>query len=81
MEGIINPFKSGYKPLKFIIYTDIIVCSAEGTLFAMFEHLRFGLESKIEKLNKIITNILNKIMNIDYDNKENLINTINIKNN
>ena len=77
MEGIINPYKLNPN-VDYSIIEDLMICGLDGIWFVEQEYFEF--EKKIEKLNSIIIKVLNKLKDINSDNKENIIDAIGVKN-
>ena len=80
MEDLVNPLFSDL-PDYYPIYENEVRCCAQGIWFGEREHKHFDIKGKIEKLDGIINNIMNKLNNISYDNKENLFDTMTTKKN
>ena len=80
MEDLVNPLFSDL-PDYYPIYENKVRCCAQGIWFVEREHKHFDIKRKIEKLDGIINNIMNKLNNISYDNKENLFDTMTTKKN
>ena len=80
MEDVVNPLYSDL-PDYYPIYENELRCCVEGIWYVEREHKHFDIKGKIEKLDGIINNIMDKLNNISYDNKENLFNTMKTKKN
>ena len=78
MEGLINPYKSPQE-IDYTIYKGFMLCSNEGILFIHNED--FKLKEKIKKLDSIIIKVLDKLKDIDFGIKENIIDAITEKQN
>ena len=80
MEGLINP-KSSDLDIPYIIFDDNPICCVAGIKFVQRESQNFGINEKIDKLDGIANNIINKLENISSENKESFISTIKNKKN
>ena len=75
MKGLINPKRSDLNILYFI-FDEYSICDMAGIKFVQKESQIFGIKEKIEKLDGIADNIINKLENISSENKESFISTI-----
>ena len=80
MEDLVNPLFSDL-PHYYPIYENEFICCVQGIWFVEREQNHFDIKGKIKKLDGIINNIMNKLNNISYDNKENLFDTMTTKKN
>ena len=63
MEGLIDPYNFEFEQISYIIYKDEARCSIKGIWFVEREPYNFNIKEKINKLNEIIDNFLNKLIN------------------
>ena len=80
MKGLINPKRSDLN-IPYFIFDYYSICDVAGNKFVQKESLIFGIKEKIEKLDGISNNIINKLENIFSENKESFISTIKNKKN
>ncbi len=76
MEDLVNPYDSDIKNRRYTIFNDGDHCSIDGIWFVETESQswRFNLKDKINKLDTIINNFLNKLDDDpEQENRENLI--------
>ena len=78
MEDLVNPLISDL-PDYYPIYENELRCCVQGIWFVEREPKHFDIKGKIEKLDGIINNIMKKLNNISYDNKENLFDSMRVK--
>ena len=79
MEDLIN--KKEIDKLCLEIYTEDPFCSITGICFIQDEDTYFGIEQRVEQLDKIIDVILLRLNEIEDSNKENIIKIIHEKKN
>jgi hypothetical protein len=79
MEDLIN--KKGIDKLCLEIYTEDPFCSITGICFIQDEDTYFGIEQRVEQLDKIIDVILLRLNEIEDSSKENIIKIIHEKKN
>ena len=80
MEGLINPKRSDLN-IPYFIFDDYSICDVAGIKFVEKESQKFGIKEKIEKLDLIVDNIINKLENLSSENKESFISNIKNKKN
>ena len=79
MEDLIN--KKVIDKLCLEIYTEDPLCNITGICFIEDEDTYFGIEQRVEQLDKIIDVILLRLNEIEDSNKENIIKIIHEKKN
>lgn len=79
MEGLDNPNEYDLNRINYDMWIDQLLCSVEGIWYVEHEERNFGIEEKIKKLDNMIKYILNALDNISYDDKENIIKILKIK--
>lgn len=73
MENIINPRWTDINDIAYIIWDNDTIITMAGIWFIEREKSEFGMEKKIESLDKIIIDITNRLKMISYENKDNII--------
>ena len=73
MEDIINPHWSDINERKFVFFYDAPILTMAGVWFVEGEEHHFGIHKKIEMLDSIIVNIINRLKDDSYENKNYMI--------
>ena len=61
MEGLVDPYTTDFESLIYYIYEDEARCSISGIWYVEREQYNFNIRDKINKLDEIVDNLLNKI--------------------
>lgn len=80
MEELINPYWSDLDT-DYPLFLNETICGVHGIFVVEREYLNFNIKDKIKKLDQIIDNVIIKLANIAYENKDNLLETIKEKKN
>ena len=76
MEDIINPHWSDINERKFVFFYDDTFLAMTGIWFIEGEEYGFDIQKKIEMLDAIIANIINRLKDDTYENKNYIINQL-----
>lgn len=80
MEELVNPYWYDLDT-NYPLFLDETICAVHGIFIVEREHLNFDIKGKMKKLDEIIDEVIIKLNNIVYENKDNLLETIKTKKN